>query len=188
MGDLPLRTSTLTVACQGSDHGLWYAQGAVTSGSLPTVSGWQGLGGTLSAGPAVGTVAGNLTFLVVGSNGQVYSRTTLSGYTATGWGCIGHVALASYRTNAYFACQGGDHALWYSVNPGSGWVQVQSAGGVIADSPAIVATPAEVIVYVEGSNMAVYHVTLSPGGGPTTPWVFDGGSIQFGPGATTLTP
>ena len=180
--------STLTIACQGSDHGLWYAQGTVTSGSLPTVSGWQGLGGTLSAGPAVGTVAGNLTFLVVGGNGQVYSRTTSSGYAATGWGCIGHVALASYRTNAYFACQGGDHALWYSVNPGTGWVQVQSAGGVIADSPAIVATPAEVIVYVEGSNKAVYHVTLSPGGGPTTPWVNDGGSIQFGPGATTLTP
>ena len=177
--------STLTVACQGSDHGLWYAQGTVTSGSLPTVSGWQGLGGTLASGPAVGTVAGNLTFLVVGSNGQVYSRTTSSGYTATGWGCLGHVALASYRTNAYFACQGGDHALWYSVNPGTGWVQVQSAGGTIADSPAIVATPAEVIVYVEGSNKAVYHVTLSPGGGPTTPWVYDGGQIQFGPGATT---
>ena len=120
--------------------------------------------------------------------GQVYSRTTASGYTATGWGYIGHVALASYRTNAYFACQGGDHALWYSVNPGSGWVQVQSAGGVIADSPAIVTTPAEVIVYIEGSNKAVYHVTLSPGGGPTTPWANDGGSIQFGPGATTLTP
>ena len=62
------------------------------------------------------------------------------------------MALASYRTNAYFACQGGDNALWYSVNPGSGWGQVQSARRIIADSPAIVATPAEVIVHVEGSN------------------------------------
>lgn len=180
--------STLTVACEGTDHALWFAHGTATSGSLPTVTGWQGLGGTLSAGPAVAQVGGALTFMVVGGNGSVFSRTTTTGYTATGWGCTAHPALASYRGNAYFACHGGDGALWYAVNAGSGWTQPRSAGGSILDGPAIAATPAEVVIYVEGTDHAVYHTTISPGGGPAMPYVADGGSIQFGTGATTLTP
>lgn len=180
--------STLTVACQGSDHALWYAQGSVGPTSLPTVSGWQGLGGGLSAGPAVATVAGALTFMVLGSDGQAYSRTTSAGYAATGWRCIGHPALAAYRSMAAFACHGGDGALWYSVNGGSGWQPIQSAGGAILDGPGIAATPAEVVIAVEGTDHTVYHTTVSPGGGPAMPFVADGGVVQFGPGAATLTP
>ena len=181
-------TSTLTVACQGTDHALYDAQGTVTSGSLPSLSSWSSLGGVLGAGPAVATVGGNLTFLVAGSNGAIYTRTTSSGWTAAGWTCKNHPALANYRGNAYFACHGSDDALWYAINTGSGWGAAQSAGGTMVDGPGIVATPAEVLIYVQGNNGALYHATLSPGGGPIAGWTADGGSIQFGTGATTLTP
>lgn len=181
--------STLTVACEGSDRALWYAHGTVSATALPTLSGWQSLGGVLGAGPAVATLGNTLTFLVTGSDGVVYSRDLIHGYTAMPWQCISHPALAARGSTAYFACHGGDGALWYAVNSGSAWGPAQSAGGAILDGPAIAAGRTQVSVYVEGGDGALWHVNLPPGGtGPVPPFVADGGTLQFGPGATTLTP
>jgi Pro-kumamolisin, activation domain/Fibronectin type III domain/PQQ-like domain len=175
--------STLYVACQGSDHALWHAETAAPSGTnLPTIStGWQSLGGVLTVGPAVASVAGTPTYLVVGAANQVYSRTLAVGYTAlVGWQCNGHPALATSGTTSYFGCHGTDGALWYATNTGSGWGPAQSLGGVLIDGPGIAAAGSGPIFFVEGTDHALYHRSLSAG------WTKDGGGLQFGAAAAAL--
>ena len=180
--------STLTVACQGSDHALYVAQGAVTTAALPLLPAWQSLGGSLTAGPAVASVQGTLTFMVTSSGGQVYARTLLSGFTATGWACSGRPALASQGSVSYFACHGAGDALWYALDLGSGWSALLSAGSSIADGPSIAAGVTQVSIVVQGSDGAVYRVALPPGGGPLSGFVAAGGSVRGGVGATALVP
>ena len=87
---------------------------------LPTLNGWQSLGGVLSAGPAVAPVGGTLTFFVTGSGGGLYSRTLTTNYVGLSAACKGHPAVATQGSVSYLACHGSDDALWYSVNSGSG--------------------------------------------------------------------
>ena len=74
--------SMLTVACEGSDQALWYAQGAVTTTGLPNLSSWQSLGGVLTAGPAVAAVGGAVTFFVDAGGGALFSRNVSTGWVA----------------------------------------------------------------------------------------------------------
>ena len=180
----PVGGTTLTVACQGTDHALYYAQTSVAPTSLPSIGSWTGLGGILTAGPAVASVGGTITFFVTGLGGALFSRTVTTGYVPiVGAMCSGHPAAAMLGSTAYLACQGGDHALWYSVNTGSGWGAFQSAGGQIQDGPGIAATASSVTMFVTGTNGVLYHTTIPPGGGTATPFVSDGGALLYGTGA-----
>ena len=178
---------TLTVACQGSDHGLYFAQTAVTAGTLPQVSSWTGLGGTLTAGPQVTYLGQTVYFIVEGGSGQLYQTTTAGGgYTKINGSCIAHPATASNGVTAYLACHGGDGALWYSVNNGSGWGGFVSLGGVLLDAPGVSLTTTQLTFFVEGSNHALYHRVLPVGSTTAGPYVYDGGVLNYGPGAVGM--
>jgi hypothetical protein len=173
----------LYVACQGSDHALYEAQTAAPTGSnLPTISsGWQSFGGVLLYGPSMAPIGGTLTFIVVGSGNQVYSRTLTAGYSQLpGWRCIGHIGFAANGSTSYFGCHGTDNALWYSTNAGGGWSAAQSLGGGLIDGVGIAANASGPTFFVEGTDHALYHRT------PTGIYVKDGGQLQFGAAAAGL--
>jgi len=174
---------TLYVACEGQDHALWHAGTAAPTGTnLPTVSGssWHSLGGSLIAGPAVGSVAGTPTYLVVGTDQHIYSTDLSTGFTRFAWPCINHPALATFGSTAYFACHGTNNALWYATNSGSGWSSLQSLGGTLVDGVGLAATSTGPIFFVEGVGGGVYQRSINTG------WTFDGGQVQFGVGACAL--
>ena len=174
---------TLYVACEGQDNALWHAETAAPTGTnLPTVSvsSWQSLGGSLIAGPAVGSVAGTPTYLVVGTDQHIYSRDLSTGFTRFAWPCINHPALATFGSTAYFACHGTNNALWYATNSGSGWSSLQSLGGTLVDGVGLAATSTGPIFFVEGVGGGVYQRSINTG------WTFDGGQVQFGVGACAL--
>jgi len=174
---------TLYVACQGGDHALWHAEVALSAGSaLPVIpaGAWHSLGGTLSAGPAIVSLSGTVTYFVLGADSQIYARTAAStGFTANGWFCVGHPAVASDGSTAYFACHGMDSTLQYSTRATGGWGPLQSLGGTLVDGPGIAATPTGPIFYVEGGDSALWHRSISGD------WTKDGGSVQFGAAATS---
>ena len=172
--------TSLYVACEGQDYALWHAETAVPVGSaLPTVPGsaWQSLGGTLAAGPAVSAVGGTPTYLVVGTGGQVYSRTLTTGYSLHPWICVGHPAASSSGSLTYFACHGTDGALWFARNDGVGWNAATTLGGILSDGPGLVATPTGPFFFAEGSDSSLYQRTIA------TDWIFDGGIVSFGAAA-----
>src|SRR5437016_2158556 len=67
--------TTLTVACQGQAHDLWYATAPVTSTAVGTASAWTSLGGQTQYGPAIAVTATGTTVFVAGKNNNLYRRT-----------------------------------------------------------------------------------------------------------------
>jgi len=190
----------LTVACQGGDHALWFAQTQVGDLLTPLALTWQSLGGAMVNGPAVAavdpvhrSVNDELTFFVNGIDGHVWTRTLNSGWNQMPWECIGHPAAAATLSAAIpttgqvtvFACQGIDHALWFSHNFGSGWIDTQSLGGALVDGPGVAVGPDEATFFVEGIDQAGWHRTITHGGN-VFGWTSDGGILQFGAGAAAL--
>ena len=178
---------TLTVACEGTDAALYYAQATLVSSTLPVVTNWTNLGGVLSAGPAVAAPGGRVTFYVTGSNGTVYVRDTSTGYVAMSYQCQGHPAVAIQGSDQYFACDGMDGSLWYAVNTGVGWPAATSAGGAVMGGPGIAADASDATIYVEGTNGGVYHIVVTPGG-TASGFVSDGGGVRGGAAAAGLVP
>ena len=178
---------TLTVACEGTDAALYYAQATLVSSALPVVTNWTNLGGVLSAGPAVAAPGGRVTFYVTGSNGGVYIRDTNTGYVAMSYQCQGHPAVATQGSNQYFACDGLDGSLWYAVNTGLGWPAATKAGGAVTGGPGIAASTSEAAIYVEGTNGGVYHIVVTPSG-TASGFVLDGGGVRGGTAAAGLVP
>jgi thermitase len=175
---------TLYVACQGQDHALWHAETPAPSGTnLPTlnVSSWQSLGGALSAGPAVASVAGKPTYFVIGTDQHVYSiDLSSSGFTGYQWSCVGHPALATFGSTSYFACHGTDGSLWYATNSGSGWSSAQSLGGALVDGVGVAATATGPVFFIEGTDGGVWQRTITSG------WTSDGGQVKLGLAASAL--
>jgi hypothetical protein len=192
-----------TVACQGADHTLWYAQEFTGSpGSLPSQSlTWNSLGGVLTSGPAVAAVDPKgapsaqfeLTFFVTGTDGHVWTRTPASsGWSQMGWLCVGHPAAGGSLSSAnqgfteisVFACQGVDHQLWTSRNIGSGWEAARAWGGILVNGPGIAVTPTWTTVYARGIDDHLYQLSFSSQG--VNGWHSNGGILQFGVGAAAL--
>ena len=178
---------TLTVACEGTDAALYYAQAALVSSTLPVVTSWTNLGGVLSGGPAVAAPGGRVTFYVTGSNGTVYVRDTSTGYVAMSYRCQGHPAVAIQGSDQYFACDGLDGSLWYAINTGVGWPAATSAGGAVTGGPGIAADTTDGTIYVEGTNGGVYDIVVTPGGAAGG-FVSDGGGVRGGAAAAGLVP
>ena len=181
---------TLTVACEGSDQALYYAQVPVTAGTLPSIAsgGFVRLGGTLSAGPAVTSVNGTIDFIVTGAGGQLWERGITTGYTSINGACLNHPAAATNPTGSmtYLACHGTDNAAYLAVNTGSGWGPFAGLGGSIQQSPAIAVTSTMVTVWVVGSDAGLYHTTTTLTGTSPGPFIRDGGTVQYGVGGTAL--
>ena len=113
-------------------------------------------------------------------NGQVFTRTTTAGYTATPWFCIGHLAAATDASTgtATFACQGGDHSLWTAANSGTGWSAAHSLGGQLMDGPGIAAASGATEFFAEGTDGSVWQWTSASG------WniYLSAGATMFGTG------
>ncbi|HEV1997937.1 MAG TPA: hypothetical protein VGR61_07405, partial [Candidatus Dormibacteraeota bacterium] len=111
---------------------------------------------------------------------RIYARTPADpGYTQFAWSCTGHPALGTYLATSYFACQGGDRAVWYATFSG-GWSGASSLGGVVIDGPGVAVGPAGPRFFAEGGNRAVFSRSLSVG------WSQVGGTINFGVAAVAL--
>ncbi len=189
----------LTVACQGGDHAVWFAQTVVGNLLAPMPLAWQSLGGGIVNGPAIAAVDpihndvnGELTFFVNGTDGHVWTRTLATGWAQTPWGCIGHPAAGASLSTlipsgevTVFACQGSDHTLWFSHNFGSGWIDTQSLGGGLVDGPGVAVGPTTATFFVEGIDHTGWHRTITHGGNVFS-WTSDGGVMRFGVGATAL--
>jgi hypothetical protein len=189
----------LTVACQGADHALWFAQTLLGNPLAPLPLFWQSLDGGIVNGPAVAAVDplhrdvnSELTFFATAPDGRVWSRTLATGWAPTPWGCIGHpAAAASLSTQipsgevTVFACQGRDRTLWFSHNFGAGWIDTQSLGGGLVDGPGVAVGPTTATFFVQGTNHDPWHRTITHGGNVFS-WTPDGGFIQFGVGAVAL--
>ena len=175
---------TLTVACRGLDNALWENSATVPASGLPKfTSGWRRLGGTLSAEPAVAPVGGTLTFFVLGTNGEIFTRTVAAGYQGTPFNCLSGPAASSVAGNGttWFACQGPNRGLWYASDSGSGWTPVQSPGGTLIGSPAVVADSTGILMFAEGTNHAVFQYAVLGNG-----WTSLGGDVVGGVGAADL--
>lgn len=178
--------STLTVACEGSNNQLYFAQTAATPGTLPALSSWTGLGGALTAGPAVTYLGQTVYFIVESSGGQLSQTTTRGGFTPIGGSCSGHPATASNGNVAFLACEGSDSALHWSQNSGTGWSGFNSAGGTLIDAPGLALTTTQLTFFTEGSDHGLYHAVLPLGTGTVGPFVSDGGFLSRGPGAVGM--
>jgi lysozyme len=172
----------LWVGCEGQDQALWAVHAAAAGNPLPRVDygSWQGLGGTLTGGPAVASVGGTPTFFISGKDRKVLTRTLSTGYSSTGWICNGHPAAGTYTSTTYFACQGWDRALWYDVNAGQGWAGPKSLGGILIDGPGLAAGPNGPTFFVEGQDVAVWERTINQA------WSNDGGIVDYGVGAAYI--
>jgi hypothetical protein len=178
----------LTVACKGGDTSLYSWQTPVTSSALPIITTpFTFLSGELGSGPAVASVNGTLTYFAVASaNHFVYSRTATTPYVQTQAQCSGHAAAAGSGSVAYVACQGMDGALYFSRNSGAGWTAYRSAGGRLIDGPGIALTATGAVVYVEGTDSAMYHTVVDASNDVASGFVADGGRLRYGAGAAAL--
>jgi hypothetical protein len=176
--------SSLYVACEGTNHALYYNTSTWSGSGLPQfTTPWLSLGGYLTAGPAVATVGGTLTFFVRGTTGHIYLRSVSSGYTETPWECVSHPAAALQASSGitYFGCEGTNHALWVASNSGTGWSGTTPLGGVLVGGAAIAGTSAQFEFFCEGKADALYERTLS-----STGWTSLGGTAVYGIGAAAL--
>ena len=174
---------TLTVACRGPDNALWENAATMPASGLPRfTSTWKSLGGVLSAGPAAAPVNGTTTFFVRSTSGRIYTRTLSAGYKAAPWSCIGQPAAASEAAAgiAFFACQGGDHALWEASYDNGTWF-TQSMGGSLIGGSAVAATSLATYLIAEGTNHVVWD-RIDSGGS----WMSIGITAVGGVGAVAL--
>jgi hypothetical protein len=192
---------TLTVACQGSDHALWYASALVSAGSLPPpLTTWHSLGGILRNGPAVATVdplhppakyQPSTTFFVNGSDNHVWTRTPNTGWSQRPWLCKGHPAAGTSLTPGgsdavtVFACHGVDDAVWLSRNysHGGGWESPVSLGGIAVDGVGVASGPLVATIFIQGSDSHPWQRTY---GQTVSGWSSPGGFINHGTGAAAL--
>jgi uncharacterized protein YkwD len=173
-------SSSLLVACQGSDHALWTSQAPSGSG-IPSLTSWSSIGGQFIAGPAVAIVAGVPTFYGVGVDHKVWSATT-GGWSPTQWACNGHPAVVADGSSAFFACNGTDSAVWWARNDGAGWSAPRSLGGRFTDG--VGAAPASTGVTIYGQGVDGQLSEISVLNGNATTWTNDGGITKFGVGSS----
>ncbi|MBO0834083.1 MAG: hypothetical protein J2P28_01020 [Actinobacteria bacterium] len=158
--------TTLTVACQGSDHSLHYNTATMPSSGLPTFpNAWKSLGGTMTFAPALAPVGGVLTFFVRGNNGLIYTRTLANGWAQTSWSCIATPGAALQPVNAetLFDCQGTNHALYEATNSGYGWSLAVSRGGSLVGAPAAAPTNVLQELVAERSDNAIWTWSAANG-------------------------
>jgi hypothetical protein len=130
-------------------------------------SGWQDLGGSLRAAPAVasrpssdGTV--QPLFVAVGRDHALWARDVSDGWQklASAY-CLDNPAAAVWGSSLYVACQGKDHALWYgkATLPAAGLphiTRLRSLGGRLSAGPAIAPVDGTLTFFVSGSNRQLY--------------------------------
>jgi hypothetical protein len=150
--------SSLYVACQGSDHALWYGKARFPASGLPRIRRFFSLGGRLAAGPAIAPVGEKLTFLVSGLDHRLYTRGLSGPYHRHGFTCIGHPSAgrgANQTGRTYVACNSGS-ALWVTTSAGRGWSAKTRYGGSIAEGPAVAVSGRGATFYAEAPDHSLW--------------------------------
>jgi lysozyme len=185
----------LTVACEGADGSLWYAQsapGGLSANQNPNLADipWRSLGGRLAAGPSAASLDGSaMTFMVTGTDSHVYTITNQNAagvYAETPWRCIGHPALGAATSHSFFGCHGLDGHLWYAVGNGAAFSPPVSAGGRLVDGIGVATltngSSTLARFFVEGADNHLWETTVATDGSQTG-FSYGGGVLIGGVGA-----
>jgi hypothetical protein len=162
----------LTVACVGSDQGLWVETDSLSPVTkLPTaVNSFTTLGGRIGAGPSVAVLSGSLCFFAEGLQHEVW-WTEGAGWVPTTHYATGHLASSNIAAYA-LGYQGLDGQMWTSYWP-AGVPNPQ--GGVLIGGPGIASSAVSgTALFAEGTDHAAY-VEITPGSGS---WAYLGGDIS----------
>lgn len=172
----PSGTQTLTVACAGGNHAVWYTQPSLANFANP--QGWRSLGGVVTSAPAIAGINGQLRVFATGTDGHAWTRTQSVGWLRTPWVCSGHEAVAAAGGSAYFGCDTTSGALWIDQLNARGWQPPVDLGGKLIAGPGIAVASSGPVFYVEGANRGAWMRTLSTG------WTSLGGVLEHGAAAT----
>jgi uncharacterized protein YvpB len=175
---------------RGADNGLWqkHWDGAGWSG-------WQSLGGLLSADPAAVTSAGGrIDIFIRGADfalwHRVFDGTTWGGWQLLGDRLVSGVAVASSAPGRFdLFTVGADRSLLYKSSPDSGasWSAWSNLGGQLTADPGAVSWGAgRIDVVGRGSDAALWHLAYD--GGAWQGWQFLGGGLSTGPGVASWAP
>ena len=175
----------LYVACDGLGHALYMGSTTIpTNGALPTVTNSQSLGGVLSAGPAIATWNGVLTFFTTGTNDRLYTRTLAASYVEQPETCIGHPAAGTSPGAGgvtYVACQGTGSTMW-AVTSRTGYASPVNYGGILVNGPGVAATSAGPIFLSQGTT-SFHQAYLRT---PAVKWQGLGGTFDNGINGASL--
>jgi hypothetical protein len=150
-------------------------------------SNWESLGGTITAGPAASSWAGErLDTFVKGANNAVWHKWFAGGWS--GWESLGGVidgspaavSWANGRIDLFG--RGMDNALWHRWFDGT-WHNWESLGGTITSGPAVSSwAPGRLDVFAKGANNALWHKWYD---GAWRGWESLGGTIDNTPAAVS---
>jgi hypothetical protein len=140
--------STLYVACEGTDHAIWYGESGLPRSGLPYVRRLYSLGGSVSAGPAIAPVRGRVAFFVSGPDHLLSIRTLHRGYARFRFPCYGRPAAdtAPRSTTTYAACEGKSGNVYVMSTTRRGWSAKTSYGGSFMRGPGLAATSGGLVV------------------------------------------
>jgi hypothetical protein len=155
--------STLYVACDGSDHALWYGSAPLSPGALPSIASFTSLGGQLSAGPAIAAAGGALSFFITGTDHRLRTRTRASPYIEYSLTCYGHPAAAttSNASTTYVACDAANRSLEVITDSGTDWSGITGYGGTITDGPAVAPTSWGPVFYAQAPEGGLWTTTAA---------------------------
>ncbi|HST64686.1 MAG TPA: polysaccharide deacetylase family protein [Mycobacteriales bacterium] len=151
-------------------------------------SGWTGLGGPVTGGPAAAADGpASLVATAIGTNNWVYRQTVPDPGPATGWSSLNGIATskAGVATGpdgvVSVVIRGGNGQAYLRQRVGGQWTPAwQSLGGLLDPvAPGVAATAAGVLaVGCIGTDHAFYVKTRTPAGVWSTSWHRIGGGIN----------
>ncbi len=149
-------------------------------------SGWESLGGGLTAAPgAVSWAQGRIDVVGRGTDGSVrhiaWTGSGWSGWESLSGGILGAPDVASWAPNRLdvFA-QGTDFQLWHKSWDGIAWSGWEPLGGVLSSGPGVVSwAPNRIDVFVSGADHQLNH--LSWNGAQWSGWEALGGGLASAP-------
>jgi hypothetical protein len=160
---VPLAGGGVTVLARGRDGAAWWAD--VAAGS-PT---WRSLGGLVTSGIALASVASTTTASARGGDGAIYEQVRASDGSWSGWRSLGGGVKSDpvstvFGGAVFVMARGNNDECFVNRSPSphqwDGWA---SLGGSITSEPAVAANGSTLFVAVRGRDNAVY-VNRTTGG------------------------
>lgn len=196
--DLTYAGTRLLVACTGSNKALYTARFDTTKPGNPYFGTFTGLGGSLTAGPAVypSMTTATPTYVAVGGThdatlADLYTRTDSTWWTALNARCASHPAAGSRAGSlTYTGCRdsldGTLHVTISAPDQSSALFDGSLGGRLIGGvGVAVAADDSAATFFVEGTNGQVYRKTVSSDR-TATGWISLGGKVLGGVRATPL--
>lgn len=194
--DLTYAGTALLLACTGSNKALYTARFDTSQPGNPYFAGFTGLGGLLTAGPAVHVNPASATPVYTGVGGSsdstladLYTRTDAAAWTAINTRCAGHPAVGTRAGSfLYTGCRDsldGTMHVTISVPGQPGAVFDGSLGGALVGGVGVAVAPDDsaATFFVEGSTGQAYRITVASNG-TASGWGPLGGAVVGGVRAT----